>query len=122
MPLLSISYVNFRNIQNETIDLLSKEVFFVGENGQGKSNLLESVYYLAYGSSFRTHSDSEIIRSGENAFSLRTLFKRSEDNADSVFISLENAKKRFDKLTSEELKTIGYSDDFGTLLNILADK
>lgn len=106
MPLLSISYVNFRNIQNETIDLLSKEVFFVGENGQGKSNLLESVYYLAYGSSFRTHSDSEIIRSGENAFSLRTLFKRSEDNADSVFISLENAKTTTKKKIVKNGKTL----------------
>ena len=91
MPLLSISYVNFRNIQNETLDLNSREVFFVGENGQGKSNLLESVYYLAYGSSFRTRSDAEIIRSGESAFSLRTLFRKWEDDADSVFISLESS-------------------------------
>ena len=52
MPVLSISYVNFRNLANSSIDLLSKEVYFVGENGQGKSNLLESIYYSAYGSSF----------------------------------------------------------------------
>jgi DNA replication and repair protein RecF len=106
LPLLSISYVNFRNIQNGTIDLNSKEVFFVGENGQGKSNLLESVYYLAYGSSFRTRSDSEIIRNGESAFSLRTLFKKGADDADSVFISLESASSSLKKKIVKNGKSI----------------
>lgn len=91
MPILSISYVNYRNLKNETIDLLSKEVFFVGENGQGKSNLLESIYYIAYGSSFRTHSDSEIVKKGEKGFSVRTLFRKKDDDADSVFITYENS-------------------------------
>ena len=62
MPLLSLSLNNFRNLENKTIDLLSKEVYFVGENGQGKTNLLESLYYLAYGSSFRTHTEQEIVK------------------------------------------------------------
>ena len=33
MPFLNISFYNFRNLQNEKIDLISKEVYFVGENG-----------------------------------------------------------------------------------------
>ena len=45
MPFLSLSTYNFRNLKNDKIDLLSKEVYFVGENGQGKSNLLEALYY-----------------------------------------------------------------------------
>ncbi len=97
MPVLSISYVNYRNLQNATIDLLSKEVYFVGENGQGKSNLLESVYYSAYGNSFRTHSDSEIIREGEKAFSIKTLYREESESTDSLFFSYENGKKRIEK-------------------------
>ena len=97
MPVLSISYVNYRNLENATIDLLSKEVYFVGENGQGKSNLLESVYYSAYGNSFRTHVDGEIIREGEKAFSIKTLYREENDSTDSLFFSYENGKKRIEK-------------------------
>lgn len=89
MPLISNTYVNYRNLKSETINLNSKEIFFVGENGQGKSNLLESIYYLAYGSSFRTHSDSEIIKNGETGFGVKTLFMRDENSADSIFITYE---------------------------------
>ena len=71
MPFLSLSTYNFRNLKNDKIDLLSKEVYFVGENGQGKSNLLEALYYSAYGSSFRTHTDSQIIKNG---FDIKTFF------------------------------------------------
>ena len=62
MPFCSLSTVNFRNLDNATIDLLAREVFFTGENGQGKSNLLEALYFSSYGSSFRTHLDGEMNR------------------------------------------------------------
>ena len=73
MPFLSLSLYNFRNLRNDKIDLSSKEVFFIGENGQGKSNLLESLYYSAYGSSFRTHTDSQIIKEKEFRNTFREL-------------------------------------------------
>ena len=97
MPVLSVSYYNYRNLTNETISLLSKEIFFVGENGQGKSNLLESVYYSAYGSSFRTHADAEIVKKGESSFSVRTMYKDENENTSSILIALENGKKRIEK-------------------------
>jgi DNA replication and repair protein RecF len=37
----------------------------VGENGQGKTNLLEAIYYFRFGRSFRAQSDAELIRFGE---------------------------------------------------------
>ena len=97
MPVLSISYVNYRNLRNAAIDLLSKEVYFVGENGQGKSNILESVYYSAYSSSFRTSKDAEIVRNGEDKFSIRTLYKDSNDSTHLIFTAYENGKKKIEK-------------------------
>ena len=52
MPFLYQTFYNFRNIKNDTIDLSNREVYFVGENGQGKSNILESLYYASYGKKF----------------------------------------------------------------------
>ena len=97
MPFLSLSSVNFRNLASRSIDLLSREVYFTGENGQGKSNILEALYYSAYGSSFRTHNDSELIKKGEEGMSLRTIFKEENGTTHSTVIILDKNKKKIEK-------------------------
>lgn len=56
--------IQFRNLKDRGIDLDAPEVFFVGENGQGKSNLLEAIYFACFGSSFRTKKNAYLIQSG----------------------------------------------------------
>lgn len=97
MPFLSLSLYNFRNLRNDKIDLSSKEVFFIGENGQGKSNLLESLYYSAYGSSFRTHTDSQIIKEKEENFSLRSLYTNDKQSTQQINIIFDKNKKIIEK-------------------------
>jgi DNA replication and repair protein RecF len=97
VPYLSISYTNFRNIENGTIDLLGKEVYFVGDNGQGKSNILESLYFSAYGNSFRTRNDAEIIRNGENECSIRAIFRDQREHTNSINTFIQDGKKRIEK-------------------------
>lgn len=103
MPFLSVSLTNFRNLNDETFDFNSKEVFFVGTNGQGKSNLLESLYILAYGSSFRTRTESEIIKNGENFCLMKTLFRSAEEKACTVNFKLEGKKREIEK-NSKKIK------------------
>ncbi|MCL2007182.1 MAG: DNA replication and repair protein RecF [Treponema sp.] len=57
--------VSFRNLIDTETDLRSKDIFLVGENGQGKSNFLEALYFCSYASSFRGVRDRDIIRTGE---------------------------------------------------------
>jgi DNA replication and repair protein RecF len=97
MPFLSLSTANYRNIQDGTIDIHAKEVFFVGKNGQGKSNILEALYYLSYGASYRTKKDSEICRYGTPSFSLRALYKEESQSVQSVAVFFEEGKKRLVK-------------------------
>ena len=97
MPFLTVSFYNFRNLQNKRIDLAAREVYFVGENGQGKSNLLESLYYSAYGISFRTHTDSQITTHGQKDFSVTALYQKSENDTQQVRVIFENNKKRIEK-------------------------
>jgi DNA replication and repair protein RecF len=56
-----LSLVNFRNYVRLDLDLTSEAVVVIGENAQGKSNLLEAVYCLATTKSFRAGSDRELI-------------------------------------------------------------
>jgi DNA replication and repair protein RecF len=97
VPFLSLSCVNYRNLADDPIDLSAREVFFVGENGQGKSNLLEALYYLSYGVSFRTLRDVECVRYGQQDFSLRALFRNESGSAHSVSVYFEKGKKRIEK-------------------------
>ncbi len=96
MPFVSVSLVNFRNLENTTVDVSAKEVFFVGENGQGKTNFLETLYLSAYGSSFRTKKEAEIIADSLDSFSVRSLYQNEVETnkADLVTVHYNNNKKK----------------------------
>lgn len=97
MPFLSASFTNFRNLENGTMDLLSKEVYFVGDNGQGKSNLLESLYLSSYGGSFRTRNDSELVKEGFSDCSIRAIFRDQKDRTNTIGIVWRDGKKKIEK-------------------------
>ncbi len=61
---------DFRNIQRLDTAVPAVGVAVVGENGHGKTNLLEAIYYLQLQRSFRGARDVELVRFGEDAFHL----------------------------------------------------
>ncbi len=66
MSLKNISIKNFRNLCQLKLELGAGLNVLVGENGQGKSNFLEAVYYLANGKSFRGALREHLVREGED--------------------------------------------------------
>ena len=52
---------NFRNIENTVIKPSDKINFIYGQNAQGKTNLIESIFYISIGRSFRFSKDSNLI-------------------------------------------------------------
>ena len=108
MPFLSISLYNFRNIENRTIDLSAPEVFLVGQNGQGKTNLLEALYLASYGNSFRTRNETEIYKKNTNEYSIRVLFKENEERSHRISLFSKDKKKTIEK----NLKKIHDRKDF----------
>lgn len=65
MRLDHIELLHFRNIEKAEADFSSKTNALVGKNGQGKTNLMEAVYLMACGKSFRTSRFRDMIRYGE---------------------------------------------------------
>ena len=65
-----LSLVNFRNYQNQTIEFDSGINILEGENGHGKTNLLEAIYFLAFLRSFRTSSIQSVKKIGSKGFYL----------------------------------------------------
>ena len=82
---------NFRNLTDAETDIRGKYVFLVGENGQGKSNFLEALYFCSYASSFRGCGDKDLIRNGERDCSAILSFGNSLHM--SVNVVLSNGKK-----------------------------
>lgn len=70
MYISDLKLVNFRNYSNERVEFNKGINIFLGSNAQGKTNLLESVYYCSKGSSFKSNSDKYIIKNGEDFFTL----------------------------------------------------
>ena len=55
MSVLKLNTLNFRNLSSETIVFHPELNFFIGDNGSGKSSLLEALFFLGHGKSFRTN-------------------------------------------------------------------
>ena len=73
----SLRTTSFRNLVDAEFFTGAKDIFLIGENGQGKTNFLEALYFCAYASSFRTIRDSELAH---NAFSENSSLKNEEKN------------------------------------------
>src|SRR6267142_529214 len=61
MWLSQLALVNFRNLRRLTLETHPGVLLFCGRNGQGKTNLLESVYVLATSRSPRTSTERELL-------------------------------------------------------------
>jgi DNA replication and repair protein RecF len=59
---------NFRNFRDETVEFPEQGAALIGDNGQGKTNLLEAVYYLEIFRSFRGARDEQLVRFGDGYF------------------------------------------------------
>jgi DNA replication and repair protein RecF len=61
MFIKNLSLLNFRNYNELNIELTNGVNIFIGDNAQGKTNILESIYYCSLGKSHRTSKDKELI-------------------------------------------------------------
>jgi len=86
-----LRFFNFRNLKDAELPLGAREIFLVGENGQGKTNLLEAVHLLCLGSSFREKRESAFVREPSSPTGL---FGRYGGGDGSVSLSLRMAPGR----------------------------
>lgn len=71
LRLNSLTVRNFRNYREAEISFNPRLNLILGDNAQGKTNLLEAIAYLSLGSSFREQGDDKLRRQGEDFFFLR---------------------------------------------------
>src|SRR5215213_10076541 len=59
---------DYRNFAEQVVEFPPQGVAIIGDNGQGKTNLLEAIYYLEIFRSFRGAPDEQLVRFGEEVF------------------------------------------------------
>lgn len=95
MVLSSISLVNIRKHTDTKIDFTKKLNYIVGENGAGKTTILEAIYYLCTTKSCLTASDSEVVKIGEDGFIIKGSLSGLTDENVQVNYSITENKKAY---------------------------
>lgn len=87
-----IKLYNFRNYERESVKFSDEVNIIAGDNGMGKTNILEAVYYFSYGRSFRTNG-REIVREGEKEASVSLNFESRGRNIEGEIRFFPKKKK-----------------------------
>ncbi|MDD5600723.1 MAG: DNA replication/repair protein RecF [Actinomycetota bacterium] len=73
MYLKKLELINYRNYSKVNLDFGKDTILIIGNNGNGKTNLLESIHYLSTGKSHRTYTQDEIIKWGSKQSWIRAI-------------------------------------------------
>ncbi|HCU43288.1 MAG TPA: DNA replication/repair protein RecF [Leuconostoc pseudomesenteroides] len=104
MELESLTLKNYRNYGDLTLEFSDGVNVFLGENAQGKTNLLESIYVLALARSHRTSSDKDLIQWSEKEATISGRVKRAiSDTPLSLNFSNKGKKARVNHLEQSKL-------------------
>ena len=116
MYITEISLLNFRNIKRADLKLNKGINIFYGENANGKTNFLESVYFCSTGRSHRTKYDREVVNFGEEEAHIR-LFTKKDEIENRIDAHIRKKDKKGIAINGIPLKKS--SDLFGNLLTVI---
>ena len=112
MLLKTLTLINYKNFENKSFDFDSKVNCFVGLNGVGKSNILDSIYHLSYGKSYFNPIPSQNIRHGEEYFMINGMYSINEKK-ENIIISLKKGVKKIIKRNNKLYRK--FSDHIGLI-------
>ena len=102
MYLKKLVLINFKNIAQAEITLSERLNCFVGDNGAGKTNVLDAVYYLSMSKSALTMTDGQSVRHGEDFFVVEGTYAGDSGLNDTVNCSFLRRSGKVLKLNGKE--------------------
>lgn len=93
MEIKQLKLVNFRNYDQLDISFHKKINIFIGNNAQGKTSLLESIYVLSISKSHKTHKDKEMIKFNEPFGKINAFLQKNTDLDELELIISRQGKK-----------------------------
>ncbi len=93
MYLTHLTLTNFKNIAELSLDFSPKINCFLGDNGMGKSNLLDAIHYLSFCRSFSGMTDTQLIRQGEDFTTASATYMR-RDTPEQLTLGITRGKRK----------------------------
>lgn len=117
MKVTRLGLHDFRNYGRLVLDFDDGVHIFVGENAQGKTNLLESLYLLATGRSYRTSKEEDLIRWGQPTASISACIQRETGSSANLVVRYKVDGPRHIEVDGQTLLRL--ADLFGTVTAVL---
>lgn len=115
MKINRLKLKEYRNCRDIELDLNSKKILIIGKNAQGKTNILESIYFLSSLKSSRTANCLELINFDSNKVEISSEIEKSGVNIDLDYL-YDNNKKREIKVNKLKTRPKEFKSVFKTVL------
>ena len=116
MHIASLRLQHYRNYEETRVDFSEGSNLILGDNGQGKSNLLESIYLLSTSKSFRNASDQKLVQWNRDDYLVSATFHAEGDVSYSVALEYRDRKKN---LSIDGIREKRISDLIGRVFCII---
>ena len=105
MYLKDLCLIHFKNYEEAQLKFSSNINCFVGNNGSGKTNLLDAVYYMCFCKSYFNSIDTQNINFEQQFFTIEGTFYRN-DQVDKVFCGVKRGQKKVFKRNNKEYEKL----------------
>lgn len=112
MILKTLSLLNYKNFDSKNFSFDAKTNCFVGQNGIGKTNVLDAIYHLSFGKSYFNPVATQNIKHGEDFFVIDGEYEK-DGKQEKIIISLKRGQKKVIKRNGKAYEK--FSDHIGFL-------
>jgi DNA replication and repair protein RecF len=113
MFLQKLSLANFKNYPEASLEFSDKINCFIGDNGAGKTNLLDAIYYLSFCKSYFNPIDTQNIRQGESFFAIHGTYHKNGDSPDTISCIQKLDQRKIFRINQKEYERL--ADHIGLL-------
>ena len=112
MILQKLSLLNYKNFESKNFEFDSKINCFVGNNGVGKTNILDAIYHLSFGKSYFNPVTTQNIKHGEDFFVIEGFYEKNE-LPEKIIVSAKRGQKKIIKRNAKAYEK--FSEHIGFL-------
>lgn len=94
MVIYSLSVINYKNIVQADLAFSPKINCFIGSNGEGKTNLLDAVYYLSFCRSSNTPLDAQVVRHEQDSMAIQGVYMDDDGNEEVISAGVFPGKRK----------------------------
>lgn len=112
MILQKLSLLNYKNFEAQSFEFDPKINCFVGNNGVGKTNVLDAIYHLSFGKSYFNPITTQNIKHGEDFFVIEGTYEKN-NSQEKIVVSAKRGQKKIIKRNAKAYER--FSDHIGFL-------